>query len=182
MASSYVTLIPFTTPHGGIVIGKKGSHIQKLQIEYRCKIETKSEEPEHKRENPYFLVRAPNERDLNHVCLEIQRLLIISMMGGQNKMTEKVNTLEVAAAHHRVEIDLVISELKKELDLQRLLNREMLEDQGEEMLDPRFLEMSKNNEDLDEEELKPEKKEAKEVELFFKEIEEKGNEIYKKQL
>ena len=118
MSSSYVTMIPFTKPHGGIVIGKKGSHIQKLQIEYRCKIETKSEEPEHKRENPYFLVRAPNERDLNHVCLEIQRLLIISMMGGQKKMTEKVNTLEVAAAHHRVEIDRVISELKKQLELQ----------------------------------------------------------------
>ena len=84
------------------------------------------------------------------------------------------------------EKDRVISELKKQLDLQHLLNREMLEemleDNREEMLDPRFLEMSKNNEDLDEEELKPEKKEAKEVELFFKEIEEKGNEIYKKQL
>ena len=150
MSSSYVTLIPFTTPHGGIVIGKKGSHIQKLQIEYRCKIETKSEEPEHKRENPYFLVRAPNERDLNHVCLEIQRLLIISMMGGQKKMTEKVNTLEVVVAHHVVEIgekDLEIRELKKQLHLQRLLNREMLE---EHRVGPRFLEMNKNTEDLDE--------------------------------
>lgn len=35
---------------------------------------------------------------------------------------------------------------------------------------------------ITQEELKSEKKEAEEVELFFKEIEEKGNEIYKKQL
>ena len=45
------------------------------------------------------------------------------------------------------EKDRVISELKKQLDLQHLLNREMLEemleDNREEMLDPRFLEMSK---------------------------------------
>ena len=35
---------------------------------------------------------------------------------------------------------------------------------------------------ITQEELKSEKNETKEVELFFKEIEEKGNEIYEKQL
>lgn len=136
-------MIPFTTPHGGIVIGQKGSNIQKLQREYGCKIETKSAEPKLKRENPYFLVRAPNERDLNHLCLEIQRLLIISMMSGQKKTTDL----------HRVEIakkDREISELEEELDRQQLLNREMLEDQRANFLEEHRLEMLRKDEESDE--------------------------------
>jgi len=143
MSSSYVTLIPFTTPHGGIVIGQKGSNIRKLQREFGCKIETKSAEPEYNRENPYFLVRAPNERDLNHVCLEIQRQLIISMMSDQKKTTEA----------HRVEIakkDREISELKEELRFLNTNAREMLEDQRDELLEEHRLEMLRKDEDSDE--------------------------------
>ena len=143
MSSSFVSLIPFTTPHGGIVIGQKASNIQKLQREYGCKIETKSADPEHKRENPYFLVRAPNEQALNHVCLEIQRLLIISMMRGEKKAIE-AHGVKIA------EKDREISELEEELDRQQLLNREMLEDQRANFLEEHRLEMLRNDEESDE--------------------------------
>lgn len=122
---NHVAMVPFMKPHGGIVIGKQASNIARLQKQFGCKIETHTAQPTADRPFPYFLVRGATERQVNHACLEIYKLLNTSMMNSDKDLRSQLEALEENQMFHEVEMDektRQIEELKQESDFQEYEN------------------------------------------------------------
>ena len=116
---NHVAMVPFMKPHGGIVIGKQASNIARLQKKFGCKIETQTAQPTAGRPLPYFLVRGATERQVNHACLEIYKLLNTSMMNSDKKNKSEIQQLAQEGGSHQAEMfekDQQIEELKLEVD------------------------------------------------------------------
>jgi hypothetical protein len=104
-------MIPYTRPHGGIVIGKGGHHIQFLSQQMRCQITSKNAEPERKRFKPYFLIEGYNEKDILMATIHIQGLLMESMMQMDQKQKTEINDLGQQTQH----FNLIISDRDEQI-------------------------------------------------------------------
>ena len=102
-------MIPYTRPHGGIVIGKGGHHIKHLAHTFGCFITSKRSEPERKRFKPYFLIEGYNERSVFMATMHIQELLLESMTKIQETYRSELNDLGQQNQH----LNLVIAEKKE---------------------------------------------------------------------
>ena len=99
-------MIPYTRPHGGIVIGKGGYHIKQLAQQFGCFITSKRSEPERKRFNPYFLIEGYNERSVFMATIHIQGLLLESMTKIHETYRSEISDLGQKNQH----LNLVIAE------------------------------------------------------------------------
>ena len=102
-------MIPYTRPHGGIVIGKGGHHIKHLAHTFGCFITSKRSEPERKRFKPYFLIEGYNERSVFMATMHIQELLLESMTKIQETYRSELNDIGQQNQH----LNLVIAEKKE---------------------------------------------------------------------
>ena len=105
----YTTAIPFTNPHGGIVIGSGGKTIKAIQHQTGCFIEARKAEPASNRKFPFFLLRCHDEKAINLASIEIYRLLNTSMMNSQQSAREEIDALTQKNQHS----ELCIAELKE---------------------------------------------------------------------
>ena len=99
-------MIPYTRPHGGIVIGKGGYHIKQLGEKFGCFITSKQAEPERKRFKPYFLIEGYNERGVFMATIHIQGLLLESMTKIHETYRGEISDLGQKNQH----LNLVIAE------------------------------------------------------------------------
>ena len=99
-------MIPYTRPHGGIVIGKGGHNIKHLSQQMGCVITAKPAQPERKRYKPYFLIEGYNERSIFMATMHIQGLLLESMTKMEEKQRSEINDLGQQNQH----INLLIAE------------------------------------------------------------------------
>jgi hypothetical protein len=97
-------MIPYTRPHGGIVIGKGGHHIQHLSRQMGCMITAKNAEPERKRFKPYFLIEGYNERAIFMATIQIQSLLMESMATMGQKQHMEITDLGQQNQHLNLEV------------------------------------------------------------------------------
>jgi hypothetical protein len=114
-------MIPYTRPHGGIVIGKGGHHIQYLSQQMGCQITSKNAEPERKRFKPYFLIEGYNEKDILMATIHIQGLLMESMMQMDQKQKTEINDLGQQTQH----FNLIVSERDEQI---KTLTQKPIED------------------------------------------------------
>ena len=105
-------MIPYTRPHGGIVIGKGGHHIKQLAQQFGCFITSKRSEPERKRFNPYFLIEGYNERSVFMATIHIQGLLLESMTKIHETYRSEISDLGQKNQH----LNLVIAEKENSLN------------------------------------------------------------------
>ena len=110
-------MIPYTRPHGGIVIGKGGHHIKHLAHTFGCFITSKRSEPERKRFKPYFLIEGYNERSVFMATMHIQELLLESMTKIQETYRSELNDLGQQNQH----LNLVIAEKKETTKINKLM-------------------------------------------------------------
>ena len=127
-------MIPYTRPHGGIVIGKGGHHIKFLSQQMGCQITTKRAEPERKRFKPYFLIEGYNERSIFMAAMKIQELLMESMMTMDQKRISDINDL----GQQNQYLNLVVADKDDQI--------KQLEQTSESMEDK----MDENEDDVDE--------------------------------
>ena len=99
-------MIPYNRPHGGIVIGKGGHHIQDLSQQMGCQITAKHAEPERKRFNPYFLIEGYNERAIFIATMHIQGLLMESMAKMEQKHRSELN--DIGQQNQHINLPLMI--------------------------------------------------------------------------
>ena len=107
----FTQTIPFTNPHGGIVIGSGGKTIHAIQHRTGCIIQAKKPEPTQGRPLPFFLIQAPHEKALNLATIEIFRLINTSMMNSEKKLREEISDMASRQQHQ----ELVIESLKTDL-------------------------------------------------------------------
>lgn len=118
-------MIPYTRPHGGIVIGKGGHHIKHLSEKMGCVITSKQAEPERKRFKPYFLIEGFNERSIFMATIYIQGLLLESMTNTEQTQRSEINVMAQQNQH----LNLLIAQKEEIKTKQNLTN----EDEDEEL-------------------------------------------------
>ena len=99
-------MIPYTRPHGGIVIGTGGHHIRFLSLTMGCQITAKPAQPERKRFKPYFLIEGFNERSIFMATIHIQGLLLESMTKMDETQRSEINDIGQQNQH----LNLLIAE------------------------------------------------------------------------
>ena len=112
-------MIPFTHPHGGIVIGSGGKTIKALMGRFGCFIEAQKAQPLEGRPLPYFVVRGPHQKAVNQATIEIYRLLTTSMMNGEKKLKMENETLGSKLEHadmSAIERNEKLAELVSDVD------------------------------------------------------------------
>ena len=80
--------IPFRYPHGGIVIGRGGNTVKGIAAKTGTRITTHKADHARKLPLPYFLVEGPHQRAVNEATIQIQSLLLTSMMNAENQKTK----------------------------------------------------------------------------------------------
>ena len=123
-------MIPYTRPHGGIVIGKGGHHIQHLSRQMGCLITSKRAEPERKRFKPYFLLEGYDERAIFMAAMRIQELLMESMMAMEQKQTSLITEIGQQNQHLNLAVADKEDQIKK-LEKTSIDNKESV-DTGED--------------------------------------------------
>lgn len=119
MSFPFFSMIPIPGKHGGIVIGKGGSYLEKLGIEFGVKITNMPAQPERKRPRPYFLIESYSEKNVNMACISVYELIVMSMTQANTKLASHLSDLAQEAQHTNlvlVEKDETIASLKQELD------------------------------------------------------------------
>ena len=84
--------IPFRYPHGGIVIGRGGNTVKGIAAKTGTRITTHKADHARKLPLPYFLVEGPHQRAVNEATIQIQSLLLTSMMNAENQKTKSNHT------------------------------------------------------------------------------------------
>jgi len=77
--------IPFRYPHGGIVIGRGGNTVKGIAAKTGTRITTHKADHARKLPLPYFLVEGPHQKAVNEATIQIQSLLLTSMMNAENQ-------------------------------------------------------------------------------------------------
>ena len=112
-------MIPFTNPHGGIVIGAGGRTLKALMTRFGCYIQAHKAQHDQNRPLPYFLVQGPHEKAVNQATIEIYRLLNTSLMNGEKKHKAEIEELGNESTHAKLlvhERDEKISDLETEVE------------------------------------------------------------------
>jgi len=86
-------MLPFSSNHAAIIIGKGGSTISQLQIETGCFIQVKRRDPKNGRPMPFVLIQGPNEKSVNQATIRVQGLIIKSMMAKETTQASEINDL-----------------------------------------------------------------------------------------
>ena len=73
-------MVPFSSNHGAIIIGKGGTTISQLQIDTRCFIQVKRRDPQNGRPMPFVLIQGQNEQLVNQATIRVQAMIMKSMM------------------------------------------------------------------------------------------------------
>jgi hypothetical protein len=101
----HIFLIPFVGHHSSFVIGKGGSTIKKLMEETGCFIKAEKANVAEGRPLPFFHIEGPNEKMVNQATIQIQSMLMTSMMRNEKtlksqneEMTRQTNFLEMKVA------------------------------------------------------------------------------------
>ena len=113
-------MIPFTNPHGGIVIGAGGRTLKALMTRFGCYIESHKAQHDQNRPPPYFLIQGPHEKAVNQATIEIYRLLNTSMMNGEKKLKADIEEVVNESTHAKLlvhERDEKITELETEVEI-----------------------------------------------------------------
>ena len=111
-------MIPFTNPHGGIVIGSRRRTLNALMTRFGCNIEEHKAQYELKRPLPYFLVQGPHMKAVNQATIEIYRLLTISLMNGEKKLKTEIEELVNESTHATLSVyerEATIAELETDV-------------------------------------------------------------------
>ena len=82
---SFSLQVPFTNPHGSIVVGRKGACISHLQEQFGCTITTinKTKPPQ---TLPFFNIEGSDERQVNRAALKVFSLLNSSMIRNEKSL------------------------------------------------------------------------------------------------
>ena len=86
-------MVPFANNHGAIVIGKGGATISQLQIETGCFIQVKRKDPTNGRPMPFVLIQGPNEKAVNQATIQVQAMIMKSMMKKEIDQASEINDL-----------------------------------------------------------------------------------------
>jgi hypothetical protein len=85
---SFSFQVPFTNPHGSIVVGRKGACIAHLQEQFGCTITTINK-PTPPQTLPFFNIEGSDERQVNRVALKVFTLLNSSMIRNEKTLKHK---------------------------------------------------------------------------------------------
>ena len=82
--------IPFRYPHGGIVIGKGGATVKAIAHKTNTRISTLKADHSKNMPLPFFLIQTQhhNAFGLHSAVIEIQNLLLTSMMNAEHKSSQ----------------------------------------------------------------------------------------------
>ena len=110
---TYTFRIPFVGHHSSIVNGKGGSTIKKLMGETGCFIKAENANVSEGRPLPFFHIEGLNEKMVNQAALQIQSMLMTSMMRNEKslksqneEMTRQTNFLEMKVVDQDVDQDV----------------------------------------------------------------------------
>ena len=92
-------MIQIPGKHGGIVIGKGGSYLEQLGIEFGVSIRNMPAQPENKRPKPYFLIEGWMEKNVNMASIRVLELIVKSMEQVNLKMISQVSKLGHESQH-----------------------------------------------------------------------------------
>ena len=101
-AASFTHTIPFRYPHGGIVIGKGGSTVKAIAQKTHTRITTHKADRHRNMPLPFFLVEAQhnNKLGLHLAVMEIQNLLLTSMMNAEHKSSKSTTQPSTTTPTH----------------------------------------------------------------------------------
>jgi hypothetical protein len=107
---SFSFSVPFTNPHGSIVVGRKGACIAQLQEEFGCTITTVNH-PKPPNSLPFFSIEGSDERQVNRAALKVFALLNSSMSRSEKALKHETSRLiEALDDQHKLHI-LEVDEL-----------------------------------------------------------------------
>lgn len=114
----YTLTIDTTKNHAGIVIGKNGSYIQKINKRYNVKVQIHNPTLESLKNYPYFTVTGPKE-NIQSAAIHIYNILHKSMFETEAKLRSTIflnNSKHQSNIIHIQELKEQITGLKAEID------------------------------------------------------------------